>query len=74
MTEKQTRVARRTFLAGAGVVAAATGAAALAALTARGPAMPGQATALPEPTDPPSDSKGYRVSDHIRKYYRTTLV
>ncbi|UIF85464.1 hypothetical protein [Cupriavidus sp. UYPR2.512] len=71
MTEKQTRVARRTFLAGAGVVAAATGA---AALTARGPAMPGQAAALLEPTDPPSDSKGYRVSDHIRKYYRTTLV
>ncbi|KUE90307.1 formate dehydrogenase [Cupriavidus necator] len=71
MTEKQTRVARRTFLAGAGVVAAATGA---AALTARGPAMPDQAAALPEPTDPPSASKGYRVSDHIRKYYRTTLV
>ncbi|AGW91696.1 MULTISPECIES: hypothetical protein [Cupriavidus] len=71
MTVKQTRVARRTFLAGAGVVAAATGA---AALTARGPAMPGPTAALPEPTDTPSDSKGYRVSDHIRKYYRTTLV
>jgi hypothetical protein len=71
MTEKQTRVARRTFLAGAGVVAAATGA---AALTARGPASPGQAAALPEPTDAPSNNKGYRVSDHIRKYYRTTLV
>ncbi|MCY1219799.1 formate dehydrogenase region TAT target [compost metagenome] len=71
MTEKQTRVARRTFLAGAGVVAAATGA---AALTARGPALPDQAAALPEPADTPSDSKGYRVSEHIRKYYRTTLV
>ncbi|SOZ35806.1 hypothetical protein [Cupriavidus neocaledonicus] len=71
MREKPTRVARRTFLAGAGVVAAATGA---AALSTRTPAMPGQAAALPEPTDPPSDSKGYRVSDHIRKYYRTTLV
>ncbi|GLC90844.1 hypothetical protein Tamer19_02520 [Cupriavidus sp. TA19] len=71
MREKPTRVARRTFLAGAGVVAAATGA---AALTARGPALPDQASALPEPTDTPSDSKGYRVSEHIRKYYRTTLV
>ncbi|MEM5276598.1 formate dehydrogenase [Cupriavidus taiwanensis] len=71
MREKPNRVGRRTFLAGAGVVAAATGA---AALSARAPAMPGQAAALPEPADAPSDSKGYRVSDHIRKYYRTTLV
>lgn len=71
MKPKETRVARRTFLAGAGVVAAATGA---AALTVRGPATPVPAAALPEPADAPSDSKGYRVSDHIRKYYRTTLV
>ena len=71
MREKPTRVARRSFLAGAGVVAAATGA---AALTARGPALPDQAAALPESADTPSDSKGYRVSEHIRKYYRTTLV
>ncbi|WP_439683331.1 Formate dehydrogenase [Cupriavidus oxalaticus] len=71
MREKPTRVARRSFLAGAGVVAAATGA---AALTARGPSLPNQAAALPEPADTPSDSKGYRVSEHIRKYYRTTLV
>lgn len=37
MKEKETRVARRHFLAGAGVVAAAAGA---AALTARTPAAP----------------------------------
>ncbi|CAG9180120.1 formate dehydrogenase [Cupriavidus pinatubonensis] len=71
MKETQPRVARRTFLAGAGVVAAAAGA---ASLTARGPAAPAGIAAIPEPSDAPSDNKGYRVSEHIRKYYRTTLV
>jgi len=71
MKETQPRVARRSFLAGAGVVAAAAGA---ASLTARGPAVPVQSAAIPESTDVPSDQAGYRVSEHIRKYYRTTLV
>ena len=71
MKETQPRVARRTFLAGAGVVAAAAGA---ATLTAHGPTAPVRNAALPEPADVPSDNKGYRVSEHIRKYYRTTLV
>jgi hypothetical protein len=69
MKEKQHRVARRHFLAGAGVVAAAAG---TAALTARGPSVPTPIASMPEVE--PSDSKGYRVSEHIRKYYRTTLV
>lgn len=69
MKEKQHRVARRHFLAGAGVVAAAAGA---AAMTARTPAAPAAAVQLPDPE--PTDSKGYRVSEHVRKYYRTTLV
>ncbi|GAA0793608.1 formate dehydrogenase [Cupriavidus gilardii] len=69
MKEKETRVARRHFLAGAGVVAAAAGA---AALTARTPAAPAGAIPAPEPTA--ADSNGYRVSEHVRKYYRTTLV
>ena len=70
----QPKVARRTFLAGAGVVAAAAGA---VSLTARGPAAPLQNAVIPEPADPSdvrSDQNGYRVSEHIRKDYRTTLV
>ena len=69
MKDKQTRVARRNFLAGAGVVAAAAG---TAALTARTPVAPAAVTAVPDIT--PDDSQGYRVSEHVRKYYRTTLV
>lgn len=69
MKDKQHRVGRRTFLAGAGVVAAAAGA---TAMTARTPVASSAVAALPEPTN--TDSKGYRVSEHVRKYYRTTLV
>lgn len=71
MKDTQPKVARRRFLAGAGVVTAAAGA---AALTARSPAALPQGAAIPEPSDAPSDQNGYRVSEHIRKYYRTTLV
>lgn len=69
MKEKQHRVARRHFLAGAGVVAAAAGA---TALTSRTPAAPVAVVPAAEPA--PVDGKGYRVSEHVRKYYRTTLV
>jgi nitrous oxide reductase len=71
MKDEQHRVARRTFLAGAGVVAAAGAA---AALTSRGPAVPNTATTTAIPRVTPSDNKGYRVTEHIRKYYRTALV
>ncbi|MGY8523724.1 twin-arginine translocation signal domain-containing protein [Paracidovorax citrulli] len=69
MKEKQTRVARRNFLAGAGVVAAAAG---TAALTSHTPALAPLANSTPDAA--PADSKGYRISEHVRKYYRTTLV
>ncbi|UBM10321.1 formate dehydrogenase [Cupriavidus metallidurans] len=71
MEDKQSRVARRTFLAGAGVVAAA-GAAVVA--TRGQPALAEAVAAKAEPADPAPGSDGYRVSAHIRKYYRTTLV
>ncbi|WP_454764725.1 formate dehydrogenase [Cupriavidus campinensis] len=73
MKDKQSRVARRTFLAGAGVVAAA-GAAVVAT---RGQSALADAIAQPkaaDTADPAPDSPGYRVSAHIRKYYRTTLI
>lgn len=73
MKDKQSRVARRTFLARAGVVAAA-GAAAVAT---RGQSALADAIAPPtaaDAADPAPDSQGYRVSAHIRKYYRTTLI
>ncbi len=71
MEDKQSRVARRTFLAGAGVVAAA-GAAVVA--TRGQPALTEVIAPKAETADPAPDSNGYRLSAHIRKYYRTTLI
>lgn len=63
---EKTSQSRRNFL-----VAAGTGTAAVAAITA--------ATVKPDPV--PAEKKaddrergGYRLTDHVRSYYRTTLV
>jgi nitrous oxide reductase len=66
MSNSKTRTSRRNFLLAVG----AGGTAAVAALGAKTlPQSAGGATAKQEP-----QGSGYRVSEHIRKYYRTTLV
>ncbi|MHA6908960.1 twin-arginine translocation signal domain-containing protein [Ralstonia pseudosolanacearum] len=61
--------ARRRFLVGAAVAVAAAGAA-----TAGRLAQP-QACDAAEPAEPADDkATGYRLTEHIRKYYRTTWV
>lgn len=58
------KFSRRNFLLGIG----AGGATAAAVLLAEGPPMPGAKTGAV------TGSKGYRVTDHIRSYYRTVKV
>jgi hypothetical protein len=66
MSNSKTRTSRRNFLLAVG----AGGAATVAAIGAKTLPQAGQeATAKPAP-----QGSGYRVSEHIRKYYRTTLV
>ncbi len=64
---EQSRIPRRTFFAGLGLVAAAGVAAKLA---------PESATSALEnalsPQEPEGDS--YRLTEHIKKYYRTTTI
>lgn len=60
---------RRRFLMGAAVAAAAAGTAATAGHLAQataGAAQPAQ------PAD--DDATGYRLTEHIRKYYKTTWI
>ncbi len=48
-----------------------------AAVATRGQSALADAIAPPtaaDAADPAPDSQGYRVSAHIRKYYRTTLI
>lgn len=67
MKQNKVRLSRRNFLLAAGV--GGTGAVvAVVAGTAGVGAQP-VAEAVPQP-----DVKGYHVSEHINKYYKTTLV
>jgi hypothetical protein len=61
----QIKRSRRNFLVAVGAGSAAS-VAAVAAKTAQ-PVAPNATTADSKPT-------GYQVTEHVRKYYRTTLV
>jgi hypothetical protein len=62
---QQSKIARRTFFAVLGGAAAAG----VAAKLASPPSVPG----VSEPGKPPQGD-GYRLTDHIKKYYRTTTI
>jgi hypothetical protein len=62
---EQNKVARRTFFAGLGLAAAAG----IAAKLTSKPPMP---EAADKPAEPQGD--GYRLTEHVKKYYRTTTI
>ena len=62
---EQKKIARRSFFAGVGLVAAAGVAIKLAPSTA--------VEVLSEQPDEP-EGKSYRLSEHVKKYYRTTTI
>lgn len=66
MAEEKKQPARRSFLAGLGLAAAAGVAAKLSSTNS----VPDLAEAAP--AEPEGD--GYRLTEHIRKYYRTTTL
>ncbi|CAP45014.1 putative secreted protein [Bordetella petrii] len=69
MSKTHPRLSRRAFLASAaGAGAAAAGAVALPGSAAQ---PPSSATASPPA---PAQGGGYRLSEHVKRYYKTTLV
>jgi hypothetical protein len=63
---EQSKIARRSFFAGIGLIAAAG----IAAKLSPKPIMSADApTASKEP-----EGDGYRLTEHIKKYYRTTTI
>lgn len=62
----QPKVARRTFFATLGLAAAAGIATKLSAT----PAVP----QISEPPSPGPKGGGYHLSEHVKKYYRTTTI
>ena len=61
----QSRTGRRSFFTGLGALAAAGVAAKMAS-------SPPETAPPPEPEAPPGP--GYRLTEHILKYYRTTKI
>jgi hypothetical protein len=61
---EQTTIARRSFFTGLGLAAAAGVAVKLA---------PSAIEAVSEPADE-AEGKSYRLSEHVKKYYRTTTI
>ena len=68
MQDSQSKPSRRGFFAGA----AATGAAAAAVVAMPGVTQPELAQPALKPA--PEKGGGYSLSEHVKRYYKTTLV
>jgi len=64
MKSPASKLSRRNFL----LAVSASGVATTAAVVAKGPQL------QPKKAEAVTGSKGYHVTDHIRKYYSTTKV
>ena len=68
MSQPKSKLSRRHLFVGAGTVGAVAAAAGL---------VPGavQETAAPsQPKEPPARGGGYQLTEHVKLYYKTTLV
>jgi len=68
MSQPKSRLSRRTLFVGTGTAGAVAAAAAL---------LPGAmvpAPATPQVQPPPERGGGYRLSDHVKQYYKTTRL
>ena len=68
MKQLKSLVSRRTLFAGAGAAGAVAAAATLLPGVAR------QAEPGPEAKKPPARGGGYHVTDHVKRYYQSTLI
>jgi hypothetical protein len=68
MSQPKSKLSRRTLFAGAGTVGAVATAASLL------PGVVQQAAPVPEAKQPPDQGGGYQLTEHVKRYYKTTLV
>lgn len=67
MSQSPGKLSRRTLFAGAGTVGA------IATVASLVPAVRG-APAAEQPLAKPAKGGGYSLSEHVKRYYKTTLV
>jgi hypothetical protein len=72
MSDRKQPLGRRTMLAGAGTVGAL--AAAAAALPLVQHQAPADAKAKPGAQQPLDTDGGYRLTEHVKRYYRSTRI
>jgi hypothetical protein len=69
MSQPKSKLSRRTLFAGAATVGAAAAAVTL---------LPGVAPEIAEPAaglqPPPEKGGGYQLTEHVKRYYKTTLL
>jgi hypothetical protein len=68
MSEQKRKLSRRHLFAAAGTVGAVAAAASLV------PGAVHEPVVEPEAKKPPERGGGYQLSEHVKRYYQTTLV
>jgi hypothetical protein len=68
MSQSPGKLSRRTLFAGAGTVGA------VATVASLMPAVQPVAPAAPEPKAAPAKGGGYSLTEHVKRYYKTTLI
>ena len=68
MSEQKRKLSRRHLFAAAGTVGAVAAAASLV------PGAVQETVAEPKAKEPPERGGGYHLSEHVKRYYQTTLV
>ncbi|MBA3772033.1 MAG: formate dehydrogenase [Ramlibacter sp.] len=68
MSKPKSKLSRRTLFAGAGTAGAVVAAATLL------PGVVQRTDSAPEAKQPPDKGGGYQLTEHVKRYYKTTLV
>jgi len=68
MSQPKSKLSRRTLFAGAGTAGALAAAATLL------PGVVQQTAATPEAKKEPPARSGYQLTEHVKQYYKSTLV
>jgi hypothetical protein len=68
MSQPKSKLSRRHLFVGAGTVGAVAAAASLV------PGAVQETVATPQPKEPPARGGGYQLTEHVKLYYKTTLV
>jgi hypothetical protein len=68
MSQPQSKLSRRKLFAGAGAVGA------VAAVATVLPAMVQDTETAPQAKQPPEKGGGYQLTEHVKRYYKSTLI